>query len=103
MKRKKAKISKEKERGLVWESLRVSFWAMIGFWIFFMIAPFSDFLLGTMWMGVTLFNFIISIIHLTEYKEKRFAITSLVFSSIFLFFFLLGALISFIQVFAGLD
>ncbi|MBS3079057.1 hypothetical protein J4218_02975 [Candidatus Pacearchaeota archaeon] len=86
-------------RDFIWDSVRISFYLMIGFWIIFtmldtMILKKNPglliILLSFLWVIITIFNFVTSIIHLTKYRQRTFAIVSLVFSSIFLLLFLIG-------------
>lgn len=101
MPEKKEKNSKNKN--FIWNGLRVGFWVMIGFWaisIAFNFITLEKFIannvlylvLSIIWMVDVFFTFIISIIHLTKYKEKGLAVTALVISSILILLFLLGIL-----------
>jgi len=96
-------------KDFVWRAVRISFYSFIGFYIIAIITAVlvwkfaNDVALVifpvSFWLTflVLFFNFITSIVHLKKYKEKRFAITSLVISSLFLLsmlaFFLMGLLI----------
>jgi len=89
-----------KNKGFIWRSLRISFWVMVGtFLLSFWSESFPTFLIYFVniicYLSI-LFTFVVSIIHLTKYKEKRFAIVSLVVSSliILLFFFSITILIA---------
>lgn len=91
----KKKVFKHNE--FVWKSLRIAFWIMIGT---FLISLASDYM--ATWLiniiSVTcyisiIFVFIVSIIHLTKYKEKGFAVTALVISSLIIFALFLGILV----------
>lgn len=87
---------KKKKKHFVWNSLRVSFWAFIVLWVLAIILNLSfeserELIFAFLLIALTIFVFIISIIHLTRYKEKTFAVVSLVISSIVLFFILIGA------------
>jgi hypothetical protein len=93
------------KRTFVWKSLRISFWTMIGSWVLStilgLVSP--SFALGTVGILIGIistisvfFTFVVSIIHLTKFKQKRLAIFALVISSILLllilFTFLIGLL-----------
>ena len=91
-------MGKEEKKKFVWKSLRISFWIMVGLGVLFMILPYiissSSFnrvwsFLSIIWVISVLFTFVISIIHLTKYKEKGLAVTSLVISSLFVLIFLI--------------
>ncbi len=82
--------TKEKiKKGFVWCGLRAGFWTMIGFWalniiwISFILGAESNvyFAFWLLWIASVVFTFVLSIIHLTKYKQKALAITSLVFAS----------------------
>jgi len=82
------------KKGFVWKSLRISFWVMIVSLIFGLI---TFGLLGHLHIdGVRLivlivetvsliFTFIISIVHLKKYKERKLAVIALIVSSIIVF------------------
>jgi hypothetical protein len=50
------------------------------------------------WFGCVIASFVLSIIHLTRYKEKGFAVTSLVINSIFVFIGVLSFMVGFLSV-----
>jgi len=86
----------------VWNMLRIGFWSMIGL-VIIMYLPFIYLLNIIAYLayffiacGSVIFTFVMSIIHLKQYKQKAFAITSLIISSIFLsfgfLFFMIGVL-----------
>lgn len=81
------------KKGYVWYSMRNTF---IGTWIFNFLFYFTidlDLLFWLIFIALTycIFNtFVTSIIHLTRYKQKAFAITALVFSSIWVLLYLVG-------------
>lgn len=95
MNKKKRVVNKtqkknQQRRDFIWYSLRVSFFIMLGLWFVSVIynlvakgqqsiSPFLIFL-SLLWMVSILFTFIVSIIHLGKYKEKAFAIISLIVS-----------------------
>ncbi|OGJ12778.1 hypothetical protein A3K82_02450 [Candidatus Pacearchaeota archaeon RBG_19FT_COMBO_34_9] len=96
---------KNEKKGFIWYSLKISFWAliislgMIFVLSFFMqilnlrlLIPVFYFIFGIFLLSIPL-TFIISIIHLIRYKDKTFAIISLVISILFLIFFILGILL----------
>jgi hypothetical protein len=92
---------KEKgEKKFVWKSLRISFWVMVGtFLLSFWSESFPTFLIYVVNIGCyasILFTFVVSIIHLTKYKEKTFAVIALVSSSliILLLFFSITILLA---------
>lgn len=79
----------------VYYSLRLSFWYSVIIW--FLFATFD----ADSWKGINTFftilwiisgfwTFVVSIIHLNTFKEKRFAVTALVISSLLLFLFFIG-------------
>ena len=99
-------MKEEKQDKRIWGHVRISFWLMIGLWgvsIIFESLALSLFFSLT-WIATIIFNFVNSIRHLRKYKEKGFAITSLVISSIFLLLviagFCLGILLGLIEVLA---
>jgi len=86
------KVNKRKEKkGFVWCSLRISFWIMIATWIIISINdnPLIS-VIDILWIASMVFTFVVSIIHLTKYKKKAFAIVSLILSSIAMLLFLIG-------------
>lgn len=97
---KKVKIFKQKNKSkdFLWFSLRIAFGIMIGIWIFLVI--FEDIkpttiigkIFAIVWITTGVYVFVASIIHLTKHKEKAFAITSLVISSILILLFVDGML-----------
>ena len=104
---KNNKIITKPKKGFIWYSLRASFWLIALIWIFFVLtdklflstgldqALFSLILL-LIWIVLIFFNFVVSIIHLTKYKEKAFAIVSLVFSSLLMLLFFVGFILGFV-------
>src|SRR3989344_3135026 len=98
-------MSESDKKDFVWKAVRISFYVFVVLFVIMIISLIlavylenfdTGFIiyLVSFWLAfiALIFNFITAIIHLTKHKEKGFAITSLVISSIFL---LLG-LISFI-------
>lgn len=105
-------IKKTIKKDFVWIGLRVSFWIMILIWVGEIIFLPNDFPPEAHWLGFMaiisllytvsiFFTFVVSIVHLVKYKEKAFAIVSLVISSIQGLIFLIGFLIGVIEA-AGL-
>jgi hypothetical protein len=91
----KYEIKEKIKKGFVWYGLRTGFWIMIGCWAIsiFLSGEESLYLVfWTFWIISTIFTFVISIIHLTKYKQKALSIISLVFSS----FLLLTAIVGFL-------
>ncbi len=96
----KYEIKEKIKKSFVWYSLRAGFWVMIGCWALNIIL--LGFILGEettgyfifwlFWIASTIFTFILSIIHLTKYKQKALAIISLVFSSFLLITAIVGLL-----------
>jgi DMSO/TMAO reductase YedYZ heme-binding membrane subunit len=82
--------NKEKiKKGFVWSGLRAGFWTMLGFWLLnilwlsfiFNAESNAYFVFWLLWIASVIFTFVLSIIHLTKYKQKALAVTSLVFAS----------------------
>jgi len=77
--------TKEKmKKSFVWYGLRAGFWTMIGCWavsIFLSGEESLYFSFWLFWIASVIFTFVLSIIHLTKYKQKTLAVTSLVFAS----------------------
>jgi hypothetical protein len=105
------KMDKKEGKLFIWKGLRVSFWVMIGVWVISLVYGFVSpnglstlstsaalvlSLISLLWFLDTIFTFVVSIIHLTKYKEKAFAVTSLVFSSLLM-------LLTLLQIFATLS
>lgn len=83
-----------KNNQFVWKGLRIGFWIMVAT---FLISLASNYLptwfintISIICYIAILFVFVVSIIHLTKYKEKAFAITALVISSLIILTLLLG-------------
>lgn len=84
-------MPKKEDKNFVWKSLRISFWTMVGLWVISMFLGFVSSSVNWFWISLSLiwlvsviYTFVLSIIHLNKYKEKGFAITSLVISSLFI-------------------
>lgn len=91
------KKENKKNKEFVWKGLRIGFWTMV---VTFLISFFSAKM--PLWLANAvsiicyisiLFTFIISIIHLTKYKEKTFAIITLVISSLIILLLFFGLLL----------
>ena len=79
----------------VWNWTRMSFWSMIVIWVLvslfgYPVSNVGFLLVAFIFVGLVISTFVLSIIHLTKYKEKGLAITALVISSIGLLFVLIG-------------
>jgi hypothetical protein len=86
----------KKQKQFVWNGLRISFWIMIALWGLFTITNYPTEnldILSWVWVISAIATFVLSIIHLVKYKQKTFAITSLVISSIWVFIFIIGMII----------
>lgn len=89
----KYKIKEKIKKGFVWYGLRVGFWIMIGLWaisIFLSEEESFYFIFWLLWIISIIFTFILSIIHLTKYKQKALAVTSLVFASFLILTAIIG-------------
>ena len=92
--------NKKINKQFIWTSLRSSFWFMITMWILFTIFPNSNeaiSLSDILWIISIFFTFVVSIIHLTKYKEKTLAIVALILSSFNIFGFLVGFLVGLLK------
>jgi len=86
---------KKENKEFIWYGLRISFLIMIGCWLLSIVVTitentFWDWLFLIVWITSVIFTFILAIIHLTKYKQKSLAITSLVLSSWLILMFLIG-------------
>lgn len=78
-------MKKTKNTGFVWRATRIGFWLLIVTWL---LSIFSKdevntiILIGFILILTSIFTFINSIIHLSKYKPKAFAIVVLIISSI---------------------
>lgn len=95
---------KENTKKYVWTGLRISFWIMVIIWageIIFLPEEMSSEAYWTGYMSIVsllfiasgIYTFIASIIHLIKYKEKAFALVSLVISSVLILIFLIGVIV----------
>lgn len=91
-----------KKQSFVWKATRFGFCAMIACWIIAVITSMGEtsalFALG--WIGITIFTFVNSIVHLTKHKKKAFAVISLVLSSWLVLTFTIGFALTFMGVIA---
>lgn len=93
----KAKPTKKQRTEFIWMGLRIGFWMMIGLWVVMMYLPenlISD-SVAFLWFADSIFVFVVSIIHLSKYRQKAFAITSLVISSILIILLVLAVIMIF--------
>ncbi|MEX0932493.1 MAG: hypothetical protein WDZ77_00115 [Candidatus Pacearchaeota archaeon] len=93
------KKEKRAKKSFVWNGLRVGFWVMIasfftGFLFENQSISVSAATVTLLWIISSFFTFVVSIIHLTKYKEKPFAITALTISSIMILFFFLSIIVA---------
>lgn len=93
----------EGQDGKVWIWTRASFYFMIGLWILAMFISYEEFtplvwIFSLLWMSSAICTFVLSIVHLTKYKEKAFAITALVISSTLNIVFFAGFIAGIIEV-----
>ena len=89
---------KESEKGFVWTSLRISFLTTICLGILSVILGLTyetmgELLFSLLWAISAIFTFVVSIIHLTKYKKKGFAIVTLVLSSVWVLVILISFII----------
>ena len=83
----------------LWKATRIMFYITIGLWplVYFSIFE-GSISFALIWIGSSITTFVCSIIHLIKYKEKTFAITALVISSIFNTLFFIGMIIGFLEI-----
>ncbi len=86
----KYEIKEKIKKSFVWYGLRAGFWTMIGLWLLNILWN-AYFIFWLLWIGSVIFTFVLSIIHLTKYKQKALAVTALVFAS----FLILPAIVGF--------
>ena len=78
---------KDKKNKRVWLWTRIAFYAFIIIWILLMIFDKPDVLvtiISYLIIASAISTFVLSIIHLRKYKQKGFAITALVISSLWI-------------------
>jgi len=92
------------KKTFIWLGLRISFWLMLALWIISAVysainatngtSSYSTFwlIVSIVWIISIVFTFVVSIIHLTKYKQKALAITALVISSILILLSVIGFL-----------
>jgi len=111
-KKKKRTVSKpasaEPTKRFIWKYMRISFWAMIIIFIIFVLAGEKtivnepiEMLLSSVWIVAVIFCFVTSIIHLKEHKQKAFAVTALVFSSLLLLLAIFSLIVGILLGLAG--
>ena len=85
------------ENKKLWKVTRILFYVTMGLWLLTIFFPIfvESLLFGLVWMGLGISTFVCSIIHLIKYKEKAFAITALVITSILNIMFFIGFIIGF--------
>ena len=84
------------ENKKLWKATRILFYITIGFWLFAYLPILKESILFSLvWMGLGIATFVCSIIHLIKYKEKAFAITALVITSMLNIMFFIGFIIGF--------
>jgi len=93
-------MAKKKDNKFVWCSLRIAFWVTIGLSVILSILGLSyetagEIFILILWITSAIFTFVVSIIHLTRFKKKAFAIVALVFSSLWILSIFIGFLIGF--------
>jgi len=92
------KIKEKIKKGFVWYGLQAGFWVMIGFWVLniifmsslFNIEPNVYIVFWVLWIASVVFTFVLSIIHLTKYRQKALAVTSLVLASFLILTIIVG-------------
>ena len=92
----------KKGKEFVWLGLRISFWVMVGLRLITTIYGYANpngtytssfwMVISIIWIISVIFTFVVSIIHLTKYKEKALAIVALVISSLFVLLVIFGVL-----------
>jgi hypothetical protein len=91
----------KKGNEFVWNAARISFVGIFFFWILSVFLLFSGYagmsvLMSFLHSISIIATFVLSIIHLKRYKQKGFAVTALVISSIGIVFFGIAFLIGFL-------
>ncbi|MCK9569260.1 hypothetical protein M0R72_10005 [Candidatus Pacearchaeota archaeon] len=93
----KEKKERGKDKKFIWKSLRIAFWIMIGtFLLSFWSESFPTYLsypVNIVCYISIIFTFVVSIIHLTKYKEKILAIIALVSSSLIILLLFLSMIV----------
>lgn len=89
----KYEIKEKIKKSFVWYGLRAGFWTMIGLWAISIFLSGEEnlyFAFWVFWIASVIFTFVLSIIHLTRYKQKALAVTSLVFASFLILTAIIG-------------
>ena len=95
-----------KNKKFVWYGLRIGFWVMIIGWTVITLLRFAGIsywknigiaITGLIYSIASIFVFVTSIVHLTKYSQKAFAITSLVISFIMILLWVMGTTIGLIS------
>ena len=87
----------EEENKKLWKATRILFYTTMGFWLLsYFIVLENSILFALSWIVLGISTFVCSIIHLIKYKEKSFAITALVITSILNILFFIGFIIGFV-------
>jgi len=85
-------MEKKYQNSFIWVGMRIGFFVMIALWFVSFFSPENwDIFVFTILIASILFTFVLSILHLINYKEKNLAVLILVISSlgiIFWFFIL---------------
>jgi hypothetical protein len=95
-------MKREKKKGSVWYGLRIAFALTILFWFSLYLFDISSYptiesLVILAWIAAGVTTFVMSIVHLTKYKNKALPITALVISSILVLLFSMGAIIGVLE------
>lgn len=99
VKKRVVKINQEKKRNFIWYGLRCGFWIMIAVFVVSMLLPnnysgiFST-ILGILILIAIPFTFVVSIIHLVQYRKKALAIVALIISILMGLLMIVGILAS---------
>lgn len=95
----KYNIKEKKKKDFIWYGLRTGFYVMIGFWLLnvtlFLSVDEESTAYGVFvlfWVISIIFTFVLSIINLRKYKQKAFAIISLIFASFIILITIVGLL-----------
>lgn len=96
----KQETEQSKNHNFVFYSLRISFYYLVIMWILFAVFDVdmwegTNAIITLLWFISGIWTFVVSIIHLNVFKQKAFAITALVISSIFLLESIIGFVIGF--------
>lgn len=89
----KYEIKEKNKKDFVWYGFRAGFWIMIGCWVISIFLSGEEslyFAFWLFWIASVIFTFVLSIIHLTKYKQKILAIISLIFASFLILTAIIG-------------